>query len=259
MKLKLLLISLFLVIYSVSFSQQTTATNAASTNAAAGNGTGGNPQNNNLNRTTEMPIINTNAGTEANKTTATELVQTLLIEDFEEAGEWSAFMPRDFGIATAMRREGGPKDLVSDKNKYVLGIKVEFMKRDWSWVSIIPARPIKIKGITKTVSIWVVGRNFKHTLFLVLKDYLENTKFLRADKMIWVGWKQVNINIPDTIDQENYKVSEERGITFIGFRIEFDPDDQLGRPFYTYFDYMTADTDLFSEKNQNPDDMIDNW
>lgn len=252
MKFKLLLIASFLVLSGFSFSQQTTnTTGTVNTNAA-------NLPNQTI-RTTELPVINTNTSQNTNKSTATELVQTLLIEDFSEAGEWTAFMPRDYGIATSMRKEGGPKDIVSDRNKYCLGVKVEFMKRDWSWVSIVPARPIKIKGITKTVSVWVVGRNFKHTLFLVLKDYLENTKYIRADKMIWVGWKQVNINIPDTIDQENYKITEDRGITFIGFRIDFDPDDELGRPFYTYFDYMTADTDLFSERNQNPDDMIDNW
>lgn len=207
----------------------------------------------------ELEVVNTNAGDNADKKVATELVQTLLVDDFETAGEWSAFIPRDYGIALAIRREGAPRELASDKNKYVLGVKVDFMRRDWSWCTVMPARPVKIKGITKTISVWAVGRNYKHTLVVVLRDYLNRQKFLRSEKMIWVGWKKVNINIPDTIEQENYKITEDRGITFLGFRIEFDPDDQLGRPFYTYFDYMTADTDLFSEKNQNPDDMMDNW
>jgi hypothetical protein len=212
-----------------------------------------------IEKSTALEIINTNAAESADKKVATELVQTLLVDDFETAGEWSAFIPRDYGIAMAIRRDGAPKDMLSERNKYVLGIKVDFMKRDWSWVSINPAKPIKIKGITKTLSIWVVGRNYKHTLIVVLKDYLDKLKYLRSEKMIWVGWKKVNINIPDTIEQENYKITEDRGITFMGFRIEFDPDDMLGRPFYTYFDYLTADADLFSEKNQNPDDMMDNW
>lgn len=212
-----------------------------------------------IQRQGELEIINTNAGANSDKKVATELVQTLLVDDFETAGEWSAFIPRDYGVAVAMRREGGPRDLVSDKNRYVLGIKVEFMKRDWSWCSITPAKAIKIKGLTKTISIWLVGRNYKHNLNLVLKDYLDRMKYIKSERMIWVGWKQVNINIPDTIEQENYKISEDRGVTFLGFRVEFDPDDMLGRPFYTYMDYLTADTDLFSERNQNPDDMMDNW
>jgi len=239
MKIKYLIVFGLFIIYSVTFGQQLGKSD--------------------LNRTGELEIINTNAGETADKKVATELVQTLLVDDFETAGEWSAFMPRDYGVAIAMRRDGAPRDLYSEKNKYVLGVKVEFMKRDWSWASVMPAKPIKIKGITKMVSVWVVGRNYKHTLSLVLRDFMDNVKYIRAEKMIWIGWKQVNINIPDTIQQDNYKISEDRGITFLGFRFDFDPDDIYGRPFYTYFDYLTADADLFSERNQNPDDMLDNW
>lgn len=214
-----------------------------------------------IQRTGEMEIVNTNARDTADKSVASELVQTLLVDDFEAAGEWTAFVPRDYGIAIAIRREGAPMELetVKDRNKFVMGIKVEFMKRDWSWCSITPAKPLRIKGITKSISVWTVGRNYKHVLSFVFRDYLDKIKVLRAERMIWVGWKNVTVNIPDTIEQENYKISEERGLTFVGFRLDFEPDDILGRPFYTYFDYMTADVDLFSEKNQNPDDMIDNW
>ncbi len=206
----------------------------------------------------ELPIIKSASGN-ADKTVATELVQTLMIDSFEKAGEWSAFMPRDYGVAVGMRRVGVPRELKSDSNKYTLGVKVEFMHRDWSWVTITPAKPTKIRGITKSISVWVVGRNYKHMLSIIIRDYLNHMKFLQAEKMIWVGWKKVTINIPDTIKQENYKITEERGITFLGFRIDFAPEDIMGRPFYTYFDYLTADTDLFSEQNQNPDDMLDNW
>jgi len=207
----------------------------------------------------EFPIINTNAGESADRTVATELLQTLLVDDFEAAGEWTAFIPRDYGYASAIRREGSPAALKSDKNKYVLGVKVSFMKRDWSWLSITPAKPAKIRGITKNIKVWVVGRNYRHVLSVVLRDYLDRVKYLRGDRLIWVGWKQMTVNIPDTIEQENYKVSEERGITFIGFRVDFEPDDMIGRPFYIYFDYLTADVDLYSEMNLNADDMIDNW
>jgi len=237
--IKFFVVGLFIFIFSVNYAQQVERSDRS--------------------RIGELEIINTNARESADKKVATELVQTVLVDDFETAGEWAAFMPRDFGFATAMRREGAPRDLASDRNKYVLGVKIEFMKRDWAWATVVPARPVKIKGITKTVSVWVVGRNYKHILSLMLKDYLDRMRFIRAEKLIWIGWKQVNINIPDTIDQENYKISEDRGITFVGFRLDFDPDDILGRPFYTYFDYLTADVDLFAETKQNPDDMLDHW
>ena len=54
---------------------------------------------------------------------------------------------------------------------------------------------------------------------------MENPKRLKGEEMRWVGWKQVKIIIPDTIQQENYKVTEERGITFLAFEIYFAPED----------------------------------
>jgi hypothetical protein len=210
-------------------------------------------------RVGELEVVDTDAGETARRTVATELVQTLLIDDFETAGEWASYMPRDYGVTRAMRREGGPRELFGEDNRYVLGVKTEFMRRDWSWISINPARPTKVKGITKSLSVWVVGRNYRHTLSFVVRDYLDRLRVLSAERMIWVGWKKVVLNVPDTVEQENYKVTEERGLTFVGFRVDFNPEDMLGRPYYIYFDYLTADTDLFTEQSQNPDDMLDSW
>ncbi|OHD56264.1 MAG: hypothetical protein A2Y33_00405 [Spirochaetes bacterium GWF1_51_8] len=201
-----------------------------------------------------MPVVDTNAGLGGN-----QLLQRFLVEDFESAGEWSSFMPRDYGVTMAMLREGGPMKVTNDANKYVLGVKTEFMKRDWGWMTITPPKPIKIPGITKALNVWVVGRNYKHKMLIILRDFLGRMKFVDVEKLIWTGWKMVTIQIPLTIEQDNYKITEERGITFLGFRIDFDPEDILGTPFYIYFDYLTADTDVFTEVNQNPDDMWDNW
>lgn len=211
-------------------------------------------------RSGELEVINTNVDATANNTVASELVQELLLDDFEKAGEWSSFMPRDYGVTRAMRREGAPRKYETQADcEYVLGVKTEFMKRAWSWVSVVPAKPIKIKGLTRKISVWVIGRSYRHTLSFVIRDYLNHVKFLTAEQTLWHGWKQVNVNMPDTIKQHDYKISEERGITFLGFRIDFEPRDMLGRPFYIYFDYLTAMVDIFTEENQNPDDMLDHW
>lgn len=189
------------------------------------------------------------------------LVAELLIEDFEDAGEWSSFMPRDYGLTMAMRREGRPLDAETQDidNNYVLGIKTEFMRRDFSWITITPAKPNAIKGNTKQINVWVAGRAYLHELSIVLRDYVGELKVLYVDQLTHVGWKQLQIPIPDTIDQENYKVTDERGLTFEGFRIDFEPEDILGRPFYVYFDWMTSETDIFNEAHGNQDDMMDNW
>lgn len=191
---------------------------------------------------------------------STNIINRLLVDDFESAGEWSSFMPRDYGITMAMIRQGAPVSLQSPSNQYVLGVKTEFMKRDWSWITITPARPTRIKGLTKNLTVWVAGRAYQHTLTVVLRDYMGYLKFLSSeDKLTWIGWRPVKFQIPDSIKQEDYKVSEERGITFIGFRVDFNPEDIKGSPFYIYFDWLTAYVGLFNEEHRDEDDMLDNW
>lgn len=187
------------------------------------------------------------------------LLATLLIEDFESSGEWSSFIARDYGLSMAMRRQGSPIDVTNDNNNYVLGVKTEFMRRDFSWLTITPAQGVAIKGVTKTLSVWIAGRGYTHQLSFIIRDYIGDMKTLPSDDMTHIGWKEVELQIPTTIDQENYKISDERGITFEGFRIDFDPEDMMGRPFYIYFDWMTSETDIFNEGHGNEDDMLDNW
>ncbi len=196
------------------------------------------------------------------KDTAEQLVYTILLDDFERAGEWHAEIPIDFGTALAMRREGCPKQLqkLGDKNRYVLGVKFQFVRRGFAWATIMPPKEIKIPGITKSISLWVVGRNYKHTLKIIIRDLLGRLQYLTVGRLTHTGWKLMIVNIPDTVIQDNYKVSEDRGISFVGLVIEFDPEDiSTRKPFYVYFDYLTAKSDLFVERFQNPDDMVDNW
>ena len=72
-----------------------------------------------IQRAGEFEVVNTNAGASASTDVGTELIQTLLIDDFEYAGEWNAFMQRDEGFAVSMKREGSPKELANENNRFV--------------------------------------------------------------------------------------------------------------------------------------------
>lgn len=196
------------------------------------------------------------------KATAKQKIATVLLEDFEEPGEWTAQVSRDFGTVSIMTREGAPKALkaLGEKNKYVLGIKALFYRRGPAVITIKPIREIKIPGITKYIKVWVVGRNYRHTLKILVRDFLGQLHEVTVGQLTHIGWKQMEVYIPEQIPQENYKLAEERGLTFEGFVIYCDMTDIVpGRPFYIYFDYLTADTDLFVEYHRDVDDMIDNW
>ena len=196
------------------------------------------------------------------KDTAKQMIQPVLVEDFEVPGDWEAKMSRDYGVVSFMTRDGYPKALadIKDKNNKVFGVKVQFFKRGPAEILVKPVRDIKIPGITKKIKFWVVGRNYTHTLRILVKDYLGREKEITVGKLNFSGWKLMEVNIPDFIEQEDYKVSEERGLTLSGIKISCDMTDIVpGRTFYIYFDYIIAETDLFVEKFREVDDMVDAW
>ncbi|MCS7298366.1 MAG: flagellar filament outer layer protein FlaA [Spirochaetia bacterium] len=196
------------------------------------------------------------------KDTAKQMIQPVLVEDFEVPGDWEVQISRDFGVVSFMNRDGFPKALadIKDKNNKVFGVKINFFKRGPAEILIRPVRQIKIPGITKKLKLWVVGRNYTHTLRVVVRDYLGREKEVTIGKINFSGWKLLEVNIPEFIEQENYKVSEERGLSLTGIKIVCDMTDIVpGRPFYIYFDYLTAETDLFVEKFREIDDMSDLW
>lgn len=196
------------------------------------------------------------------KDTAKQMIQPVLIEDFEVPGDWEVKISRDYGVVAFMTRDGFPKALASmkDRNNKVLGAKVNFFKRGPAEILFKPVRDIKIPGITKKIKFWVVGRNYTHTVKILVKDFLGREKEITVGKLNFSGWKLLEVNIPEFIIQENYKITEERGLSLSGIKVVCDMNDMVpGRPFYIYFDYLTAETDLFVEKFKEVDDMVDLW
>jgi hypothetical protein len=211
--------------------------------------------------------------------TAQQKLKEVSIDQFEAAGFWDAAISSDQGIVTARLFEGRPAGSAAEPtadprysgpdpkilDKYVFGVKTDFYARGHNEIFITAKRPIPIEGITKTVSVWVVGRNYNHNLWLELKDFFGNSFQLPMGKLNFQGWKKVSVAIPPQnpdgrtgIVQRNYHYSSHMGIKIVGFRIECDPDESFGT-YYIYLDDLRAVTDLFAEDNRDPDDMPDTW
>ncbi|MBI9103415.1 MAG: flagellar filament protein FlaA [Spirochaetales bacterium] len=200
--------------------------------------------------------------------TSQQMLQEISLSKFEDAGMWRAVMPRDFGVAATRKILGGPLDKeaieaeveagIDEADDYVLGVKAYYYKRAMSHISIMPARPIPIEGICKTISLWVVGRNYEHVLKIMLTDYYGNSAELTIGKLNFSGWKKLTVAIPPSLAQKDVHYNNNMGIQIEGFRIECDPKDTLGT-YYIYLDDMRAYTDLFSENNRDPDDIQDVW
>jgi len=196
-----------------------------------------------------------------------ELVE-ISISKFEDAGMWKSQMPRDAGISSIRKIEGGPLDKepiaqeeelgIVEADNYVLGAKVGFYKRSITSFAVFPSNPMPVEGICKTVSVWVIGRNTNHMLKLLIKDHFGTQAEITMGPLNFTGWKKMSVAIPTHITQRDYHYNNRMGIEILGFRVDIDPEEAYGN-YYIYFDDLRATTDLFSENNRDEDDIADVW
>lgn len=204
---------------------------------------------------------------------AQQKLKEVSIDKFEAPGFWNSSMSTDEGYTMTRLFEGSPagKAPIPDEqnlnlpDKFVLGTRVDYLRRGYSSFTIFPIRPIPIEGITKTISVWVVGRNYNHVLKIQLQDFFGRTYELYMGKLNFQGWKKLTVAIPPQgadgksgIVQRNYHYTSNSGLKVIGFRVECDPIEAFGS-YYIYLDDLRAVTDLFAEDSRDPDDMVDSW
>jgi hypothetical protein len=204
---------------------------------------------------------------------AQQLLKEVSIDKFEKDGYWHSAMSPDTGYATTRLFEGGPsgKEVLAEEegldipDRYVLGTRVDFLRRGHTSFTLYPQRPIPIEGIAKTVSVWAVGRNYNHELYLLIQDFFGRQYELYMGKLNFQGWKRLTVAIPpqaedgrNGIVQRNYHYNNNLGIKIIGLMVKCDPMEAFGS-YYVYLDDLRAVTDLFAEDSRDPDDMNDAW
>ncbi len=193
-----------------------------------------------------------------------EILTNVTIAKFEDAEAWEGQMPLDQGTLLLMKRTGKPAQLpdvdpqTQVENNFVLGAKVKFNKRGTNRFVLKPPKPIKIPGISKSFSIWVVGRNFSHTLFYNINDFYNKPVSIKIGKLNFLGWKKITTVIPPDIAQDEYHYTDSEGLTFSSLHVITNPAEAYGT-YYTYFDEMSAYTNVFTQSNVDLDDMVDNW
>lgn len=204
---------------------------------------------------------------------ARQALREVGVDRFEREGLWNTHISSDYGaIIGRLFDSNGPsaKEPLEDtravdlKDDKVLGVKVEFFRRGVNSFYIKAIRPIPIEGVTKTVSVWVAGRNMDHNLYLLVQDYNGNNFELWMGTLAHSGWKKLSVAIPPTIDgvrgivQQSVYHGDKPGLRIIGFRVDCNPDKAIGS-YYIYFDDLRAVTDLYDMENRDEDDMMDNW
>jgi len=204
---------------------------------------------------------------------AQQMIREVSVDKFEHDGFWRASMSSDGGYVTSRLFAGSPAGKVPLEDEaglnipdlYVFGVRVDFLHRGHSSFMIYPTRPIPIEGITKTISVWIAGRNFNHELYIIIQDFFGRDYEFYMGRLNFMGWQKLTVSIPPAMDdglsgvvQRNYHYQNNFGIKVMGFRINCDLEETRGQ-YYVYFDDLRAETDLFSEHHRDPDDMVDGW
>lgn len=201
---------------------------------------------------------------------AMQALREISLDRFERDGSWFVHMSPDFGVISARNFEGSPamKDPLKGEedveDTQVLGIKVEFFRRGVNSFYINSQRPIPIEGVTKTVSMWVCGRNQGHDLYILVEDYFGRDYELYMGSLGFSGWKKLTCVVPPSPDSEHGIVQrsayygDRPGLRILGFRVDCNPMLARGT-YYLYFDDLRCVTDLYDMENHDDDDMSDNW
>ena len=203
---------------------------------------------------------------------ARQALREVSVDRFEREGSWNVHISSDYGVISGRLFDGSPlaKEPLNDANNQemedskVYGVKVEFFKRGVNSFYITSARPIPIEGITKTVSMWVCGRNMGHQLWLIVQDYNGNQFEIWMGSLEFSGWKKLTTAIPPSSDnvhgivQQSVYHGDKPGLRIVGFRVDCNPEEAQGS-FYMYMDDLRAVTDLYDMENKDEDDMLDNW
>ena len=201
---------------------------------------------------------------------AMQALREISLDKFERDGSWFVHMSPDYGVIAARNFEGSPamkeplKGEEEAEDTQVLGVKVEFFRRGVNSFYINAQRPIAIEGVTKTVSVWVCGRNQGHDMFLLVEDYFGRNYELYMGNLGFSGWKKLTCVVPPSPDSEHGIVQRspyygnKPGLRVIGFRVDCNPMLARGT-YYMYLDDLRCVTDLYDLENQDIDDMSDAW
>lgn len=208
-------------------------------------------------------------------TSAEVRLKEVSVDKFETEGTWKVAISSDEGVIEGRLFDGNPlkKEPIEDEadmnipDTKVYGAKISFYRRGMNSFTVKAAKPLPIEGITKTVSVWVIGRSIPHELTLIVEDFFGQQFEIYVGKLNHAGWKLMTAAIPPQgvnayagsgIIQRNTHYGKNIGLKVVGFKIDCDLDESYGK-YYIYFDDLRAVTDLYEVEMADPDDMDDNW
>ncbi len=163
---------------------------------------------------------------------------------------------KDLGLEAAGEEKGKDENGFEHEVKYVLGVRSYFMDRGFDRVEVFPPNEYIIRGKAKEVRVWALGRKFRHTLFIKLRDYRGNLHKLRLGRLDYWGWKELSVVVPGWLPQSTRYALLDKNLQFVSFFVESDTYEVPGT-FYFYLDNFRIRTDLSEFTGDTT--IKDNW
>lgn len=227
------------------------------------------------------------AGTTQPKATKKEKERTeyylrlLTLENFEEAEDWYARSTTPLGVTKTLKLvQRGPIVAADNKNEkppegpdeeqcdvnlaecaktpnHILGVRTFFYDRGFDRTEVKPPHEYVIKGKARQFSVWVLGRKFRHTMFIKLRDYRGNLHRLRLGRLDFFGWRKMTVTIPGWLPQSTRYSMIDKNLHFVSLFVVSDVHEIPGQ-FYFYVDNLKVLVDQ-SETDYPGSQIKDNW
>jgi hypothetical protein len=159
------------------------------------------------------------------------------------------------------------------KELRILGIHGKFDRKGYNFIEIIPARKaddgnmvprtLPLPGRVKNMDLWIWGSNFDYYLEVHILDHVGITHVLNFGSIKHIGWKNLWVNIPNTISQSISYAPKFKGIELVKFVLWTKPREKVDN-FFVYMDEIKIFTDLFEspfdgEDLANPERVQELW
>lgn len=143
------------------------------------------------------------------------------------------------------------------RSNHILGVKTYFDDRGFDRVEVKPPHEFVLKGKARQFSIWVLGRNYRHTMYVRVRDYRGKTHNIRLGRLDFFGWRKFTVAVPGWVPQSTRFSLLDKNLHFVSFFVTSDVHEVPGE-FYFYVDGLKVLVDQ-SEQVYPGSEIKDNW
>ena len=198
------------------------------------------------------------------------------LEDFEDAEDWTAASTNPLGDPSARKlTQIGPIQSIRDTAErppnvesysieqepnnpnHILGVRTHFRLMGEDVIEVKPPHDYVVPDNVRLFSVWVLGRNFRHVLYIKLRDYRGRVHKLKLGRLDFLGWRKLIVSVPDWLPQTTRFSSLDKKLHFVSFFVQSWHHEKPGK-FYFYLDGFRVLADSYNL--DYPGSQIkDNW